>query len=216
MRPIGFECRSGCSMISTVTTSPARALTAPPGRDQNVLVDPPIFRYDNRDSVLQQDAANDPAVGPFQHFDDDSLTPPAAVGADDAHQRAIAMQDLGHLPGFERQVLAAVVGNQKTIAIGMALDAPGDQAGALGQDVGALAIAQQLRLALHCPQAALKRLQLGFLDIKQYAELVESDGFALFLQNLQDVFARRQGLLVALDLTLEVRVAPAYSRQFDD
>jgi hypothetical protein len=45
------------------------------------------------------------------------------------------MQDLGHLPGFERQVLATIIGNQEAITIGMSLDAPGNQAGTFGQDV---------------------------------------------------------------------------------
>ena len=140
--------------------------------------------------MLDQHAADDPAVRPFEDFDDYPLAAPTAVHPDDAYEHAIAMQDLRHLPSLEKQILTTIIGDQEAVAIGMSLDAPGDQTGALGQDVRALAVAQQLCLAFHRPQATLERIDFGILDVKERAQRFETHRLALLRQDLQQVFAR--------------------------
>ena len=110
-----------------------RAATA--RRDQDVLVDTAIFRDHQRNAMLNQHAANDPGIGPLQDLDDHSLAAPAAIDPDHAHQRAIAMQDFGHLTGLEGEVLATIIRDEEAITVGMSLDAPGNQAGTFRQDV---------------------------------------------------------------------------------
>jgi len=58
---------------------------------QNILVDASVFRYDKRDSVLDEHSPDDLAVRPFEDFDDDPLTTSPAIDADDAHQSPITM-----------------------------------------------------------------------------------------------------------------------------
>jgi hypothetical protein len=124
------------------------------------------------------------------------------------------VQGLGHLPGFEKQVLAGIVGNQKAVAIRVPLDSPGNQTGALGENERAFAVTQQLRFTLHCPQAALQKFQFVLADVEQNAQRVEAHRLALLLKDLQDVLARRQGLFIGLQLTLKKGVGTAYRRQF--
>ena len=82
------------------------------------------------------------------------------------HQGAVAMQHLAHLVLIEKDVGAAVIGNQEAVAVLMALNLARRQAGALGQDVGALAVAHQLAFALHRPQPALEHLALAARDVE--------------------------------------------------
>ncbi|EXI77175.1 MAG: hypothetical protein AW12_03137 [Candidatus Accumulibacter sp. BA-94] len=183
--------------------------------NQDILVDPPVLGHHQRDAVLDEDAADDAAVGPLEHFDDDALAASASVDADDAHQSPVAMQHLRHLPRFERQILAAVIGNEKAVAVRVSLDPARNEAGALRQQVALLAVAQQLALTLHRPQAAQERAGFFPLDVEQAAQRIEGDRPALLAQHLQNVLARGQRLLVALLLALEIRIAPADRRQAD-
>ena len=157
------------------------------GRHKNILVDAPVFRHHHHDAVFDQDATDDHTVGALKHFDDRPFAPPLAVQPDHPSQRAIAMQHLGHLLGIEKQIIAAVIGNEEAITVGMPFNTPGNQAGALGNDVRPFAVAHQLRLALHRPKAALEHVEFVIPDIKQHTKLFATDRLALFLKYLQDV-----------------------------
>ena len=182
---------------------PALAL----GRHEDVLGDALVLGDDEDDAVLDKDAADDAGVGALGDLDDAALRPPAAVEAGGPHQHAVAMQHLAHLVLVEKDVGAAVIGDQEAVAVGVALDPAGRQAGALGQDVGALAVAQQLAFALHGAEPALEHLALDLGDVEQFAQFDQGDRTPFFDQDLRDVFARRQGSFVTGELALEERIS---------
>ena len=71
---------------------------------------------------------------------------------------AVAVQHLVHLARAEEDVGAAVLGNEEAEAVRMALDDAGDEV-ELGDDAElALAVDQQLAVALHRGEAAVERL----------------------------------------------------------
>jgi hypothetical protein len=214
MRPIGFECRSGCSIISTVTTSPVRTPLRLSGVTRISWL---MRRFSGTTSVIPCSTNTRPTTLLFARSRTSTITPfaaPPAIDAHNTHQGTVAMQHLGHLPGFEIQVLAGIVGNEKAVAIRVSLDTAGNQAGAFGQNERALAVTQQLRFTLHRPQAALQELQLVLANVEQDAQRVEAHRLALLLEDLQDVLARRQGLFVGLQLALKIGIGASNRRQF--
>jgi hypothetical protein len=160
-------------MISTITTCPDLTLYFFPAYE-DVLIDPPVLGHDDRNAVLDQDASDHLAVRPFQHFDDRAFAPPLAIDADHACQRPVAMQDLGHLFGIEEEIVTAIVRNKEAVAVRMPFDATGDQAGALRNDVRILAVAHQLRLALHRGKPPLEHVVLVLVNIEQDAQARQS------------------------------------------
>ena len=156
--------------------------------------------------MLDQHTTDDPVIGPFKHLDNRRLGPPLAIKAGHAYQRTVTVQHLGHLLGVEEKILATVIRDQKTIAVGMAIDASGDQAGPFRQNVRLLAVAHELRLALHCRQSAGKTVQFVVTNIEQITQPRKADRLALIRQSLQDIFARRQWHLVLGCFTIEERV----------
>ena len=176
------------------------------GNDEDVLVNPPVFGRHQHDAVLDQHAPDDPAVGALGHFDNRRLAPPLAIDAGHAHQRPVPMQHLGHLLGIEKKIVAAIVRDEEAIAVRMPLDPPGNEAGAFRQDVRPLAVAHQLRLALHRRQTAHEWLALGLAHIEQVAKKIQTDRPALLGQRLHDVFAGGQRQVIFRHFTLEKRV----------
>ena len=80
--------------------------------------------------MLDQDAADNTAVRPFQHLNDRAFAPPLAIQPDYPGQRPVAVQHFCHLLGIEEKIAARIVRHQKAVAIGVSFDPPGDQAGA--------------------------------------------------------------------------------------
>ncbi len=179
------------------------------GRHQDILRDALVLRHDENHAMLDEDAADHPAVRPLGHLDNPTLRPPLAVDTGHPDERPVAMQHLAHLVLVEKDVGAAVIGNQETVAIGVPLHFAGRQAGPLRQDVGPLAVAHQLAFALHRTQPALEHLTLAAGDIEQLGQLDEIERPPLIGQNLRDVLARGQREFVARRLTLEKRIGSA-------
>jgi hypothetical protein len=86
------------------------------------------------------------------------------------------MQHLAHLMLVEKDVSAAIVGNQEAVAIWMALYLAQRQAGALGQNVVTLAVAHQLAFALHGTQPALEHFPLTAGNIQQLGNSIKLKG----------------------------------------
>ena len=126
------------------------------GRHQDVLVDAPVFRHDEHDPPLLEQAANDLVVDALQHLDDLALGAAAAVGAGLAHRDAIAVQRLVHLARTEEAVLAAIVRYEEAEPVGVALDGA-DREVQLRDDAQlALAIGEQLSVAFHRREPAVE------------------------------------------------------------
>jgi hypothetical protein len=79
-----------------------------------------------------------------------------------------------------------------------------------------LAVAQQLRFALHRPQAALKRLELGLWMSSSAQSSSKPTGLPCSSRICRMYSRDGKGLLVALEFTLQVRIAAADCRQFHD
>ena len=170
------------------------------GGNQDVLADALVLRHHELDAVLFHEPAHQAGVGPLQHFDDGGLAAAAAVQADAAHQHPVAVQHLVHLLGLEEQVVAAVVRLDEAEAVRMAFHLARNQVRLLRQDVGVLAVAQQLAVPLHGVETALEEVLLIPADVQQGHQLVEGNGASLVLQQLHGVFPGRQGNLVLLAL----------------
>ena len=121
---------------------------------EDVLADALVFRRDDPDAVLVQQAPDDVRVGAFRDFDDRAFGAAAAVGADDTREHAVAVQDLLHFLIGQEQVFAAFVGNDEAEAVAVRADAAGNETGVVRERVVARRVGAQLAVALHRIQAA--------------------------------------------------------------
>ena len=92
----------------------------------------------------------------------------------------------------------------------MPFNTPGNQAGALGNDVSALAIAHQLRFALHRRQPTLEHLKLSAMNIEQNTQFFKTHRLTLIFKHLQNKLARRQGVIIFACLTMQLWIAFSY------
>ena len=167
-------------------------LAAVAGGHQQVLVDAPVLGDDEADAVLLVQPADDAAVGALQHVDDLALGAAAAVDAGPAHRRAVAVQRLVQLARAEEDVGAAVLGNEEAVAVRMALDDAGDEV-ELGDDAElALAVDQQLAVALHRGEAPVERLEGAPVDGEVAGEVLRRQRYPRLLQRLEDRHAGGQ------------------------
>src|SRR5207248_7104550 len=92
----------------------------------------------------------------------------------------------------EKDVGAAVVGNEKAEAVGVALNRSGDEIELGGDAERALAIGHELTVALHRCDASQERFALlGSVDAQRDGELVGAHGHAMLAQLLDDALPRR-------------------------
>src|SRR3569833_1265782 len=148
-------------------------------------------------------SADEARGGAIQYPDHGPFAAAAAGDAEHAGECAIAVQHGAHLFGREEQVVAAFIGDEKAEAIGVTDDAAADQIHLLSQTVIALAIDDELAVALHGAQAAAQGLEV-FLggEAEGRGDLFERFGPALLGQVFQDEFAAGDGLGVFLRLAL--------------
>ena len=161
-------------------------------RNEQVLVDTAVLGDDEPDAVLLVQAADDLAIDALEHLDDFSFRPAATVGAALAQRGAIAVQHLVHFARAQEVIVAAVIRYEKPEAIGMALHGAEDQV-ELGDDAQfALAIGEQLAVALHGGEAAVE----GFARDRSDGEFAFQVGGGQrrpgVAQGGQDSLARRQ------------------------
>ncbi len=135
--------------------------------------------------------ADDRAVRALEHLDDLALGPAAPVGARAARGRAVAVQHLVHFARIEEEIGAAVVRDQEAEAVGMALDAAADEVELGGDAQLALAVQQQLAVALHRFDAAEERVAGPPIDRHRAREFRGGKRYAV-LQRFQDRDARRE------------------------
>ena len=192
MRAIASRLAAGCSTISATTTWPGLRAAQVARRDEQVLVDAAIFGDDEPDAVFLVQAADDFAIGALQHLDDLAFRPAAAIGAGLAQRRAVAVQHLVHFARAQEIVVAAFVRDEEPEAVGMALHGADDEV-ELGDDAQfALAVGEQLAVALHRRQPAVERLARDGADGEFALEVGGRQRRAGIAQRGQDRFARRQ------------------------
>ena len=178
-------------------------------RYQNVLADAAIFRRDDTDSVFVQEASDHFRIGALENFDDMPLAPATRIDAAFARDHTIAVQHLGHFARVQEQVLALAVTHQEAEPVRMALHPAFDQIEFVDHANRILAIAHDLTVALHRAQAALERLGLMRRDGKQLRHQVHRHRNALLQQDIENMFAAGQRMLVTRSLALEMRITPA-------
>ena len=128
---------------------------------EDVLADALVLGDEIPDAVILVDASDDFAIGALRARRRSRLRAGRACRAD--HARAVARSPCSALCISLRrkeQVGAAVVGDEKAEAVGMALHRAGDQI-ELGDDAKlALAIGHELTVAFHRREAPIERLAL--------------------------------------------------------
>ena len=176
--------------------------------DEDVLADAALGGLDEKKLALAVQPPHDAAVGALDHLHDLAFPASAPVQARLAHHDAVAVQDLAHLVRVEVQVVAGLR-DHEAVAVGMPFDASADQI-ELGRDEDrALAIAQDLAVALHRGHTPLERVALRGPDREPARELFIGERDAGFGERLQDELAARDRRFVAGRFTLGVRVRRA-------
>ncbi len=132
--------------------------------DQDVLADPLVFRRDNPGTVFIQQATDHVGIGARDDFDDRSFRATAFVGTDDACLHTVTVQYFVHLFFGQEQIVAAVIGDQKSIAVAVTADAAFYEIWLMGQLVIAGAVRLDLTVALHGIQAARQAVQFLRFD----------------------------------------------------
>ena len=162
-------------------------------RDQEVLVDPPVLRDDEvRCRVPRAGGRPLRRLARVEHFDDLALGPSAAIHSAHAHDRAVSVQHLVHFARVQEVVVAAVLGNEEAEAVGMPLHDANDEI-ELGDDAQfALAVGEQLAVALHRGEPAGEGFARDRRDVELALELGRRHRNARGFQRVEDGFARRQ------------------------
>ncbi len=159
-------------------------------RHQDVLVDALVLGDEEPDAAILVEPADDFAVAAREHIDQHALGTATPVDADLTRRRPVAVQRLAHLVGREEQVGAAVIGQEKTEAVGMTLDRAGEQI-EFGDDTElALAIGHQLSVALHRREPAGEGLPLGgSMDVERRSEVAGAHRRAALTQEFENALA---------------------------
>ena len=106
---------------------------------------------------------------------------------------AIAVQRLVHFVRRQEKIVTAGIGNEKSVAVGMALHGAGDEIELRDDAKLALAIDQQLAVALERGYAGIESVLLLLADMKSLCELGGRERNACVRERLQDRFGRRCG-----------------------
>ncbi len=175
-------------------------------RDKDGLADAPLGGLNEEKFALADQAPHHPGVRARYHLDDRRFAAAATVHARLAHHHDVAVKNLAHFVRTEIKIFA-LLGNHEAVAVGMPLDAPLDQIELGGDQDRALAIAQDLAVALHRAQAPLERIALLGLDGEPLREFSIGERDAGLRERLHDELAARNRMLVARGFAFAMRVA---------
>src|SRR5438046_3726191 len=124
-------------------------------RNQEVLIDLAVLRFDEPDAAFFVEPADNFAIGASEHVDDFALGTAAAVIADAFGAHTIAVQNLAHLARRKEQIVATLVRHEEAESIGVSLNGAGHEI-ELGGDA---------KLTLAVPHDKTGALQLGKLRV---------------------------------------------------
>ena len=132
---------------------PGLSIAATVGRHDDVLIDALVVGNDEAGAALLAKPTHHGLGIALQHLDHRAFAPAPIIHPDHPHHRPITVQQLAHLPRGEKQAVAAFVGDQESVAFGMTDHPPGHQVHLADRPVAFAAIADQLPVPLHGPQA---------------------------------------------------------------
>ncbi len=157
--------------------------------DHHVVLDALVLGHHQQHAALVDEPAHQAAVGASGDLDDAAFGAAARVGAGPTHQDPVAMHDFLHLAGRQEDVAAAVVGNQEPEAVTMAGDLAGDQVDAADRHQPALAVLQDLAVALHRGQAAAQRDDRFRIHLELHGDFFRRGGGVLRGKQVEDGLA---------------------------
>ena len=150
--------------------------------NKDILTNTTIFRYHELNSMLLIQPPDQTLGGALQHLHYTGLAAPAPVNARFAYHDSIAMQRFMHFLGTQYQIGTAIIRNQKTKAIGMALYLALNQVKFIHHADSPLAVTHYLTIALHSTQAARKQFSFVLINTQHVAQLFFSNRHALLFQ----------------------------------
>src|SRR5690606_26740656 len=124
-----------------------------------------IIGHDEADAAFFLITPDDGFVGTADHLDDGAFSAPTAVEPGNPSQSTVTIEYQTHLRRAQEQVIAAIIGDQKTEAVAMTADTTADQVKLVHRGIGAAPGIDQLTVAFHRTQAAPQRLNV-FLGVQ--------------------------------------------------
>ena len=174
--------------------------------DHDVVLDPAVRSGHEGDAALDVQPPDDAGVCPLDDLDDPAFAAAPAVDPRRPHEHGVPVHHLAHLARGEIQVCAAVVGDHESVPVRMRLHPSADYVDLAGDENRALAVAQDLALALHRPEATGECLPLLATHAEQPGEPPLVDGNRLLLERPQDELAARQRLGIAFGFARALRI----------
>ena len=169
-----------------------------------------VVRHHEADPTLPIEAPHHRAGVARQDLHHRPFQPAPGITAGDAHHGPVVVEKGAHLAGNEIDVVAALVRDQEAESVLVADDAPDDEVAPVDETEGVLAVAHELAVANHGPQAALQGNPILFaIQFKKLPEFLEDQGDPGLGQGLQDEFTAGDGVRVLARLAGTMRVGEA-------
>ena len=144
-------------------------------RNQQVLVDLAVLRFDEPDAALFMEPADNFAIGASEYVDDFALGTTAAVVADALGTHAIAVQNLAHLARRKEQIVAALVRYKEAKSIGVSLHGAGHEIELGGDAKLTLSVSHDETGALQLGQLRVEIRQRSFCYAEATQKLIQAE-----------------------------------------
>ena len=141
-------------------------------RNQNVVLDPLVFRNDNGNTAFGKQSANQASVCALSDLDNCPLGLATTIEPSPFDQDAIAMHRFLHFAGSQKNVWTTIVGNQEAKPIAMSRNPARYEIKLARKQKNAFAVGQQLPVTLHRRKAFSEDVQRHFGDGKPLAQFL--------------------------------------------
>lgn len=149
-------------------------------------------------ALIDVQAADHVAAGALQHLDHRTFGATTLVDPHRAHQHPVTIHQFTHLPGRQKQVITAGIGQQKAETVAVRLHPPGNQMHGLDRAERAAAVLHQLAVAAHGPEALAQRFLLAQLaQVKVADQLIDRHRTAGRLEHREDQLTAGYRVFVA-------------------
>ncbi|MCY1521501.1 hypothetical protein D9M68_563150 [compost metagenome] len=173
------------------------------GRDQDVLADALVLGRDHQHAALAEQPPDHEAVGALDDLDDLPFGPAAAVIAHHAHLRTVVVHGLLQFALGQEDIVFAIVADQETETVAVALHAASDKVGLVGQFIAALAVQFDLAVAFHRRQALLEAVMLLARDRQGLGDIACRLRRSRRSQHAQDFFPAGDRIVILIQFFLE-------------